>query len=97
MAKGRYFSIVVTIVALCTPASHGEITIAKNGQANALIVVAAEATEAERHAAEELAQFLGQITGAEFALVDQAPRRQSCIFVGPDAAARGYRRLSADG
>jgi hypothetical protein len=89
--------IVVAVVVLCASASHGKITIAENGEANALIVVAAEATEPEQHAAVELAHFLGQITGAEFAIVNEARRRQSCIFVGPDAAARGYRRLSAEG
>ena len=64
MSTRQCIWVAVAVVVLCTCASHGKITIAENGEANALIVVAAEATEPEQHAAAELAHFLEQITGA---------------------------------
>ena len=47
------------------------VTIAQNSQAKAVIVLAVNASESERHAATELASFLRQITGAKFDI--QAP------------------------
>jgi len=65
------------------------VTLAENGQARAMIVVGgagAEVSEAERHAAKELAAFLKQVTGGTFAVVDRPSADQANIFVGRAAA-----------
>ncbi len=62
------------------------LTIAENGQAQAVIAVAAGAPLPEQHAAQELARFLGQITGAEFALQNQPAEDRPCLLVGADMA-----------
>jgi hypothetical protein len=62
------------------------MTVAQDGRAKAVIVVAADATEPERHAADELAGFLRQITGAEFETQAPPAAGQSRLLVGPDAA-----------
>ena len=62
------------------------LTLAQQGQTDAVIVVAEQATPAEKHAADELAHFLHQITGADFAIASQAPADTLCLLVGPDAA-----------
>jgi hypothetical protein len=49
---------VVLLLAMSVLAAHA-ITIARNGQAQAAIVVASDAAAADRHAAGELADFLG--------------------------------------
>jgi hypothetical protein len=67
----------------CTPA-HAEVQIASGGTARCVIVTQPGASPAERHAAEELAATLHQITGATFQtreLADNAP--ESAIVVGP--------------
>jgi len=76
--------------------SGGEaMEIARGGAASAAIVVAKDATEPEKHAATELAAFLKQITGADFAVSDAAdgPR----LLVGPDAAKLADPEFTADG
>ena len=62
------------------------LTLAEDGQARAVIVVAADAPAPEQHAAKELADFLGQVTGGEFSLVDAPAKDKASIFVGRAAA-----------
>ena len=62
------------------------LTIAENGQAQAVIAVAAGAPLPEQHAAQELARFLNQITGAEFAVQNQSAEDRPCLLVGADMA-----------
>jgi len=66
---------------------QAEVRIASRGRAVADIVVAAEAAEAEKQAARELAFFLHIITGADFAVVPAVPAEQNRLLVG-EAAAR---------
>jgi len=47
-------------------AAAAAITIAADGQARAVVVTSAEATDPERHAAQELCVYLSRATGAEF-------------------------------
>ncbi len=63
--------------------------LARDGAARAPIIVAAEATRAERTAAEELAGYLGKITGARFDVVDEPTTLPPgpAILVGPTALA----------
>ncbi len=74
------------ILALCASLGLSAVTISKDGQAQAVIVVAPDASEPEQYAAKELAQFLGQITGGEFKVLSQEDEQASCLFVGPAAA-----------
>ncbi len=65
-------------------ARAGEFEFASQGKARCTIVVASTADEAERHAADELAHFLSEISGARFELraqPDSGPR----ILVGREA------------
>jgi hypothetical protein len=64
-----------------------DLAIAKRGRAAADIVVAVEATPAEKHAARELAFFLHIVTGGEFAVVPGAAPERTRLLVG-EAAAR---------
>ena len=78
-------------------ATNKTVTIAQNGAAKAVIVLAADATEAERHAANELAGFLRQITGAKFEIQALPAAGQSRLLVGPKAAKLAAADFSADG
>lgn len=76
--------------------------IAADGTAGADITISPVVSEAERHAAEELASFLGQVTGGEFAVAYQPGEVKHHIFVGRETTrARGMhldaRGLSRDG
>ena len=73
------------------------LTIAEGGQAKAVVVVAADATEAEHHAADELASFLHQVTGAKFEIVEKADAARSRLLVGPGAAQLADSSFSAEG
>jgi len=72
-------------------------TIAENGVAKAVIVVAPDAAEPERHAAGELADFLSQITGAKFDIVPPPATGKTRLLVGPQAAKLAAPDFSADG
>jgi hypothetical protein len=73
------------------------MTVAQDGRAKVVIVVAADATEPERHAADELAGFLRQVTGAEFEIQSSPAAGQSRLLVGPDAAKLAEADFSTDG
>ena len=79
---------VRTVCLLATSVAVGSsqaLTLATKGKAPTDIILCAEATAAERTAAEELASYLAKVTGADFAVVEEGDRtpRQRGIFVGP--------------
>ena len=74
-----------------------QMTIAENGMAKAVIVVASDAPEPEQHAAAELADFLQQINGAKFEIVHGPAASQSRLLVGPKAAKLAVADFSTDG
>ncbi len=79
-------------------AARGQtVTIAESGAAKAVIVVAADAIEPERHAAAELADFLRQITGATFEISSPPATGKSRLLVGPSAAQLAAADFSPDG
>lgn len=92
-------SILWTCVAVGLPAtwSAGAVTLSENGQAKAVIVIAADAPAPERHAAAELAGFLAQITGAQFPIAGEPNQAGVNVFVGPQAAKVAQNDFSADG
>lgn len=72
------------------PSAPARLLLADSGKALAPILVHKSATPAEFHAAQELARFLQEITGAPFPVtaIDAAPTGQGpTIRVGPGAAA----------
>lgn len=66
--------------------AKGEIILAKDGMARAAIVLNADASIREKHAAEELSSFLEQITGAGFEIVGKTDPARANICVGIGAA-----------
>ncbi|MHC4170583.1 MAG: DUF4838 domain-containing protein [Planctomycetota bacterium] len=89
--------ITLLLIAGCGQAAKGNtITISQNGTAKAVIVVAADASESERHAADELADFLQQITGAEFEIEPPPAEGKSRLLVGPGAARLAQADFSTD-
>ena len=66
--------VVLLLVVGCEEAVKDDtLTIAENGVAKAVIVIADDAAEPEQHAAAELADFLQQITGAKLDIVPPPP------------------------
>ena len=75
-----------------------ELVLAKDGVARQVITVANDASVSEKHAAKELASFLRQVTGAEFALKTPAEAGKAPqIAVGPGAARVIVPGISLDG
>ena len=67
----RNFCLIFLLCAILVPtiAAHaGPLTLASGGKTAYTIIVDPDATVAERHAAEELAAFLKQVTGATYPL-----------------------------
>jgi hypothetical protein len=69
---------------LATSASATVYSLSTDGKPSAVIVLGADATDAERTASKELAEGLKQVTGADFAVVDSDAGRSEPvrIFVG---------------
>ena len=65
---------------------HRDSTIATEGTARVVIVVAKDAPEPEQHAAYELSVFLEKVTGGKFRVVNIIIPGKDSLFVGPDAA-----------
>jgi len=85
------------VVGLLATWSAGAVTLSENGQAKAVIVIAADAPAPERHAAAELAGFLAQITGAQFPIAGEPNQANVNVFVGPQAAKVAQKDFSTDG
>ncbi len=97
MLSVRRILCVSLILTLLASLGLSAVTISKDGQANAVIVVAADASEPEQYAAKELAEFLGQITGSTFKVLSEEDEQASCILVGPGAARQADAQFSTDG
>ena len=84
-------------VALKLAAPAGALTLAEAGKSAATIVCATGATASEQMAANEVADYLRQISGATSQVQpeDKAPADGSRVFVGPTAFARN-QGLTAD-
>ncbi|WP_176322545.1 DUF4838 domain-containing protein [Burkholderia vietnamiensis] len=78
------------------PASH--VRLAQHGVAR-YVVRAGAADAVTRHAADEIADYLSRISGASFAVSNDAPGRTPAIVVGGEHAARrcGDAALGSDG
>ncbi len=79
------------------PVPAPALLLAEEGRAAAAIVVARDAGPPVRHAAEELQRFLGEVTGADFALLHERAGAKAHILVGPGAATLGDPDFSTEG
>lgn len=73
------------------------LNLSQAGQAQATIVVGSQASEAEQHAAAELAHFLKLISGATYEVTSDAPPDRTCLFVGKQAARLASEEISTEG
>ena len=106
--KGKIAVLLValSLVAGCEEAEEhtarvgtaaAQVTIAENGVAEAVIVIAEDAPEPEQHAAAELAEFLQQIAGTTFEIVHGPAVGRLRLLVGPKAAKLAVADFSTDG
>ncbi|HIJ53230.1 MAG TPA: DUF4838 domain-containing protein [Planctomycetes bacterium] len=97
--KGKIGLLFVTVVffCLCSEVQVDALTIAQDGEARAVIIVAPDSSEPERHAAAELAEFLHQITGAKFTISNTLLYGRPVLFVGPKFAKLIDSDFSTDG
>ena len=94
----RFLCIVMGLwVALKLAAATSALTLAESGRATATILIAAGATTSEQMAAQEVAEYLRQITGGTFRVQPEepTPAEGSRVFVGPTVFARS-QGLTAD-
>jgi len=75
---------LLTVLLLLTPTTYAaELVLADNGPSDYVIVIGADASPSEKHAAAELQKFLKEISGAELQIVtDDAPMRPHEIILG---------------
>ena len=95
MSRGISWPILmVALMALgwrASAAPSGRLVLARDGRTDYQIVTHDRATAPQRHAAQELASFLKQISGADFPVVRQADWSGGpAVFVGPSVAARQF-------
>lgn len=85
--KSKTIALLLTVAFTSCISNASALTIARNAKPKAVIVLAQDASESERHAAAELSAFLTQITGAKFQTSAAAPSKNIArILVGPGAA-----------
>jgi hypothetical protein len=89
--------ILALTIGLAANPLTAALKIARGGEARARIVVAADAIETERFAAEELALFLHIVTGADFPINGDLEPPGSRLLVGPDAARAAAPKIDLAG
>ncbi|MFW6060071.1 MAG: DUF4838 domain-containing protein [Phycisphaeraceae bacterium] len=82
----------LALLLLATTAAHADepapLTLASDGEARAVIVIGDEPNPVVRFAAQELANKLQAITGAEFRIVAEPPEDGAAIVLGDQPATR---------
>jgi len=81
MLSKRHVLILAALVTLWAAARCSAMILAENGQAKADIVVGSGASEPVRHAAQELAHFLEQISGGRFPIADKPTYGRTAILL----------------
>ena len=87
----------VALFCLCIAGQVEALTIAKDGAVKAVIIIEPDASEPEKHAAAELAEFLHQITGGKFETAYGFVSGKSRILVGLKAAKLAIPNFSSKG
>lgn len=86
------------LVGCVSHAPGGSVSLAIQGDARTRVVIADDATETERYAAEELQRFLGQMIGAEIPVVTAGRNTQyGDIVIGRAARGIDTRELGDEG
>ena len=79
----KYAFLCAALAAAVIPAAAEELTLAQNGRTDYKIVIAEKPAKQVKYAAEELASFLKQMTGAEFPIVsDRTPKGKYELVLG---------------
>src|SRR5687768_4332445 len=73
-----------------TSTTHAGIRLSERGRARCVIVSQPGATQAEKHAARELANTLKQITGADFEIRTESGPAESAVIIGPGPVAQQH-------
>jgi hypothetical protein len=84
------------LLAICLVASHAfaaDLALSTMGKTDFRIVKPANPSAVDRYALTKLSEYLRQITGAEFSVVeaDKAGGDSPCLYVGMSAAVSGIR------
>jgi len=82
----RKAMLVAIVLATLPSSSFSDVQISRKGKATADVVVAQDASEAEKQAAWELAFFLHIVTGGNFSIGADSFRNGSRLLVGESAA-----------
>jgi hypothetical protein len=92
----RTFVLVFAVLSM-TASCRARVDIAENGAAKAVIFIDRNASPADQHAANELAAFLGKVTGGSFSISNNPSADGSQIAIGQAAARMIDPSFSADG
>ncbi len=91
MGDRGYLPLFLCTLAACACCEAAQVTgdvlhVSVDGTTEYAILLAADASVAEKHAADELGAYLKQVTGAEFQRVAKAPDGKPVLAVGAGAA-----------
>ena len=92
--KCVYLSVLVIVFVFTGFICGGTITISENSNAKAVVVVAEDASVAEKHAAQELVSFLGRVTGGNFQVSNDLGTKGTKLLVGIKAVDLARLNLS---
>lgn len=95
-SRNALIGVMAGFAGLCCGASAAPVTVARDGVAESVVVVADHAPPPVRHAAEELSAYLHRITGGTFEIVSAASSQHTNLFVGPQAAHLADLGLATD-
>ncbi len=79
------------------PALPSQVLLSRRGRVLAAVVVHPGASLPVRHAASELARFLGEVTGGSFPEVEAPPGEGPALLVGPGAARTADPAFTTEG
>jgi hypothetical protein len=95
------FILAVFVAGLMAGTTPAAVTLVENGAPRAQVIVAGNATVAEKLAADELVRYVRKTTGAELAVRAQRTRGTPAVLIGMSAAPEPVRarvaRLARDG
>jgi hypothetical protein len=87
----RRLALCLVAASLASAPSASALTLARNGHAEVSLVIARDASDADRNAAKELSDYLGRVTGGLFPVASEGASpasERARIHVGSTAAAR---------
>ncbi len=91
------FSALAVLFSLAPGILPSQVLLSREGKALARIVLSKEASPPVRHAAAELARFLGEVTGGKFSVVPRIEGDLPALLVGPGAARLAAPSFNTEG